>query len=99
LRWRHLPSAVSEAQAQSKTQLSLLGAESSYDVFDFSAAYNLNAVLQLRAGIDNVLDKDPVITGARSAADPQPTTGQGVTNPGFYNTLGRQFYIGAKAKF
>ncbi len=99
LRWRHLPSAVSEAQAQSAIQLSLLGAESSYDVFDFSAAYSLNSVLQLRAGIDNLLDKAPIITGARSAADPQPTTGQGVTNPGFYNTLGRQFYVGAKAKF
>jgi outer membrane receptor protein involved in Fe transport len=99
LRWRHLPSAVSEAQAQSTTQLSVLGAQTSYDVLDLSFAYNLNKTLQLRAGIDNLLDTPPIITGARSAADPQPTTGQGVTNPGFYDTLGRQLYVGVKAKF
>ena len=99
LRWRHLPSAVSEAQAQSTTPLSLLGAQSSYDIFDLSVGYNLTKSIQLRGGIDNLLDTPPIITGARSAADPQPTTGQGVTNPGFYDTLGRQFYVGVKAKF
>ncbi len=99
LRWRHLPSAVSEAQAQTTTQLTLLGAEESYDVIDFSAAFSLNSTVQLRAGIDNVFDTDPVITGTRTALDPQPTSGQGVTLPGYYNTLGRQFYVGARAKF
>jgi hypothetical protein len=40
-----------------------------------------------------------VITGRRTAQDPQPTSGAGVTEVGFYNVLGRQFYAGLKAKF
>jgi len=40
-----------------------------------------------------------VITGARTAQDPQPTSGAGVTEPGFYDVLGRQLYLGVKVKF
>ncbi len=76
-----------------------MGAQSSYDVFDFSASYSFNQSFQLRVGIDNVFDTPPVITGARNSHDPQPTDGAGVTEPGFYDVLGRQFYVGLKAKF
>ena len=53
----------------------------------------------LRMGMDNVFDKEPVITGARTALDPNPTSGQGTTEAGFYDILGRQFYVGVTAQF
>jgi len=99
LRWRHLPTAKSELQATSPLPVTTMGAESSYDVFDFSGAWTLNDTLQLRFGIDNLFDRQPVITGRRTAADPQPTSGAGVTEVGFYDVLGRQYYVGFKAKF
>ena len=75
------------------------GAEQNYDVFDFSGAWSLNDTLQVRFGIDNLFNTAPVITGRRTAQDPQPTSGAGVTEVGFYDVLGRQFYAGFKAKF
>jgi outer membrane receptor protein involved in Fe transport len=104
LRWRHLPSAVSVLQAEAAgtsaaSTITQLGATTSYDIFDFSASYSFNQSFQVRFGIDNVFDTPPVITGERTAKDPQPTSGAGVTEPGFYDVLGRQFYLGVKAKF
>jgi iron complex outermembrane receptor protein len=75
------------------------GAEKDYNIFDFSGAWNLNDTMQVRFGIDNLFDVSPVVTGRRTAADPQPTSGEGVTEVGFYDVLGRQFYAGFKLKF
>jgi iron complex outermembrane receptor protein len=99
LRWRHLPTARSELQATSTVPVTVMGAEKNYDVFDFSGAWNVNDTLQLRFGIDNLFNTPPVITGRRTADDPQPTSGAGVTEVGFYDVLGRQIYAGFKAKF
>jgi outer membrane receptor protein involved in Fe transport len=103
LRWRHLPKAKSALQAVldsttggTSTQL---GAEDSYDVFDASATWGINERTTLRMGVDNLFDTDPVITGARTALDPNPTTGQGTTEAGFYSILGRQLYVGVEAQF
>jgi outer membrane receptor protein involved in Fe transport len=99
LRWRHLPTARSELQATSTVPVTVMGAEKNYDVFDFSGAWTLNDTMQIRFGIDNLFNTPPVITGRRTAADPQPTSGAGVTEVGFYDVLGRQIYAGFKAKF
>ena len=101
LRWRHLPSAKSVLQQEATAGVTItqLGAQTSYDVFDFSASYAINENFQVRFGIDNLFDTPPVITGARTAQDPQPTSGAGVTEPGFYDVLGRQLYLGVKVKF
>jgi outer membrane receptor protein involved in Fe transport len=103
LRWRHLPKAKSALQAalDSTTggQATVLGAEESYDVFDMSATLGLGERTTLRFGVDNLFDTDPVITGARTALDPNPTTGQGTTEAGFYSILGRQLYVGIDAQF
>jgi outer membrane receptor protein involved in Fe transport len=99
LRWRHLPKAVSAVDATTTQPVTIMGAESDYDVFDFSAAWDVNEKTTLRMGMDNVFDKAPVITGRRTAGDPNPTSGQGTTEAGFYDILGRQFYLGVQAKF
>ncbi|MEJ1960291.1 MAG: hypothetical protein WDO56_01525 [Gammaproteobacteria bacterium] len=75
----------------------------------------------VRAGVDNLFDKDPVTTGqtlgypagtnlaavcnGRDSGCQVPTTytigssGQGTTSGGYYDTLGRRYYIGVKAQF
>ena len=99
MRWRHLPTAKSELQATTNLPVTVMGAERHYNIWDFSGSWNVNDILQLRCGIDNVFNVPPVITGRKSAGDPQPTDGAGVTEVGFYDVLGRQFYLGFKAKF
>ena len=103
LRWRHLPKAKSALQAVLDSTTggvsTQLGAEDSYDVFDASATWGISERTTLRMGIDNLFDKDPVITGARTALDPNPTTGQGTTEAGFYSILGRQVFVGVEAQF
>ena len=49
----------------------------------------------MRVGIDNLFDKEPLVVGA----NPGVTTASSTTNPGFYDVLGRRFYVGLKASF
>ena len=76
-----------------------LGAESSYDVFDLSGSYDLGQRTSLRYGIDNLFDTPAVCTGGRTAQDPHPAPCGGETEAGFYDILGRSFYVGAKVEF
>jgi hypothetical protein len=78
-------------------------------------------MISLRAGIDNLLDKQPVLT-AVSNGFPQgtdlkglctglvtgctaptsyslPNAALGTTNTGFYDVMGRRFFIAAKLNF
>ncbi len=108
LRWRHLPSAIDATQAvlnSSATgagpipQSTQLGAESSYDVFDLTGSWNATRRTTVRFGIQNLFDTPPVWTGGRTAADNNPSTGSGTTEAGFYDILGRQFFVGVNANF
>ncbi|HEX6997228.1 MAG TPA: TonB-dependent receptor [Gammaproteobacteria bacterium] len=99
LRWRHLPSAEAAQEATTTGPVVNLGAQEDYDVLDFSASWNVRDTVTLRFGIDNVLDEEPVITGGRNELDPNPTSGQGTTEAGFYDILGRQLFVGVKASF
>jgi outer membrane receptor protein involved in Fe transport len=93
----------------------------SYDTFDLSASWTINDTLSVRAGIDNLLDKQPVLTAA-SSGFPQgtnltalcagrvagctaptsytlPNAGLGTTNTGFYDVMGRRYFLGARVTF
>ncbi len=111
LRWRHLPTAIDAAQAAINANIkagtvpantppaTTLGAQESYDVFDLSGGYNLSERTSLRYGVDNLFDSLAVCTGGRSAADPHPAPCGGETEAGFYDILGRSFYVGVKVSF
>lgn len=92
----------------------------SYSVFDLSFNWNINDLITLRGGINNLLDEDPVITGqtrgypvgtdltAVCGGAPgcqNPTnfslgvSGAGMTNGGYYDTIGRRWFMGIKATF
>ena len=94
-----------------------------YSTFDFSFNWNVTEKYSIRAGVDNVFDKDPEIAGntantlgypagtnlaavcggAPGCQNPTtytlPSTGQGITSGGYYDTLGRRWYVGVKADF
>jgi outer membrane receptor protein involved in Fe transport len=65
----------------------------SVSYLDLSAIWTLNKVLSIRAGINNLLDKDPPVVAADYAG-----TGSGNVFPN-YDTLGREVFFGATLKF
>jgi len=98
LRWRHLPDAIDGEQVVSPTTTQR-GAEESYDVFDLTGTWTANGRTTLRFGIENLLDEQPVWTGRRAAGDVSPSTGSLTTEAGFYDILGRQYFVGVSASF
>jgi outer membrane receptor for ferrienterochelin and colicin len=93
LEWRHLPSVANSAKATTPTT-TIQGA-GSYDLFDLSASWSLNRTVTLRAGVDNLLDRDPEIVGYNAGV----TNAKGATAPGYYDILGRRYYAGVKLEF
>jgi outer membrane receptor protein involved in Fe transport len=96
LQWRHLPSAKSAIAAQVPTNTTL-GAPK-YDIFDLSGTLAVTRNIVFRFGVDNLFDKQPPLTG-RDPGAIFPTLPGGSYSPGYYDVLGRRFYLGAKAKF
>ncbi len=88
-RWQHLPSSGPDPSAGPTTQ----GAENAYNEVDMFARWGLNDTLELRGGINNLMDATPVWVGANST-----NRAVGSTNEN-YDTIGRRFYLGVKAKF
>jgi iron complex outermembrane recepter protein len=99
---------------------------SAYSTFDFSFNWNISNTYSVRAGVDNLFDKDPPTTGKQlgypadqwfgkladacggalgvlgcsaPTAYSLPNSGQGTTSGGYYDTLGRRYYVGVKATF
>lgn len=69
---------------------------SSVSYLDLSATYDMSGLgfgeMQLFAGIDNVMDKDPAIV-------PLNFISNAATNGAHYDVIGRKFYVGARMKF
>jgi len=98
LRWRYLPEVKNGAYVTNPAALQL--PTDDYNVFDAFASYTFNERFQLRAGIDNLLNTDPAIVGAVRAG---PTTladsNSASTLAGYYDTLGRRYYVGLRMDF
>ena len=94
LRWRHDPSAANAAGVIGPT--TLLGVKS-HDEFDLFGSWKVNNTYSLRAGVDNLLDRDPEIFGIdTSTASPNSSRGTTLYD---YDSIGRRFYVGIKARF
>ena len=63
------------------------------DYLDLSAIWEINDKFTLRGGATNVLDKDPPMVGTEISG-----TGSANTYPTF-DTLGRQIFLSATARF
>ncbi len=90
--WRHLPSVRNAAAAQLPT--TTIQPTVHYDDFDLFSSYTWDRY-SVRFGINNLLDKNPPVVGA----NPGTTTASSTTNPGFYDVLGRRYFVGLKASF
>lgn len=65
--------------------------------FDVSAFWDVNEFVELRAGVNNVLDNDPPLLPQYG---PTPTTNtEGNTVAGVYEAAGRFVFVGAKFSF
>lgn len=68
-----------------------LGAKS---YFALSAVWNITEQLELRGGVDNVLDSEPPIIGVDRAG----VSADNNTFPGLYDALGRRYFLGLRWK-
>ena len=68
----------------------------SFSYFDVTATWRIKDKLTFRAGVNNILAKDPPILS--SAYTPLPY-GNGNTFPNVYDSLGRQIFVGVTADF
>src|SRR6267378_2836336 len=101
LTWRHIDKVKNEGlnsspllNAPTDNTDKELGAR---DYFDIAATWNVSKIFTLRAGINNIFDKDPPIVSS-ILADPA-IFGNGNTFPQMYDTLGRLIFISGIAKF
>ena len=84
-RWRFTP-RTRDVTCASKCQAPDTPSHSTFDLF---GSYELTKAVQLTAGVDNLLDKDPPIVGGVL----------GNTNLGEFDVVGRQVYAAVRAKF
>jgi len=93
LRHRFLPSIESVAYATSPT--TTVEGAGSYQMLDIFGSISLGEHVQLRGGIDNVLDIEPEIVGRT----PGVTEAAGTTNPQYYDVLGRRYFLSLQLNF
>lgn len=86
LMWRHL----GEVDDRNKDGVDL----EDIDYFDLSALWEVNDNIQLRAGINNLFDREPPIAG--NGAGP---ASNGNTYPGLYDALGRYGFLAVSLSF
>jgi outer membrane receptor protein involved in Fe transport len=96
--WRFLPSVENRDEAINPA--STVQGTGSYSLFNLYGSYSLGN-MTFRAGVDNVLDKEPLVVGlnAGNAAGVGRDSNSDQTHPGFYDPLGRRYYVGMKVSF
>lgn len=99
LTWRYI-SSVKISQTSDQPALSGSYAElnrvlKSRNYFDLSAAYQIRENVSLRAGVNNLFDKDPPLTTTAAIED----GGNGNTYPQFYDATGRYLFGSIQVTF
>ncbi len=69
-----------------------------YDYFDITAVWHVWENVELRAGVNNVFDKNPPILDSNTFGISSPPFGNGNTYPGVYDPLGRMIFVGGTVK-
>jgi outer membrane receptor protein involved in Fe transport len=70
-----------------------------YSYLDLSGTWKVRDAVTLRAGVNNVLDKDPPFLESNTFPASGPPFGNGNTYPGTYDALGRTIFFGLTADF
>ena len=99
LSWRHIGgtrlSSLTDNPLLSAPQTFVNSKINAYNYFDLSLTQTINKKLTLRAGVNNLFDKDPPLL----AAGLLQLFGNGNTYPGVYDALGRTIFVGATVNF
>jgi iron complex outermembrane recepter protein len=90
--WRYLPSIKDESAARNPA--TRVFPVDSYQLLNLFAGYVVNDKMDIRLGVDNLLDEDPLVVGAQ----PGDNNAE-VTRPDYFDILGRRAYIGVKFQF
>ncbi len=111
LQWRHITGAKLDVNTANPVLNALCGSTSSqpcpdpadaripdYDYFDLSAAWEATKGIEIRAGVNNILDKDPPVYDSTFYGVSSPPFGNGNTYPGVYDSLGRVMFVSVTAK-
>ena len=99
LSWRHIDqvklSSLSDNTFLAGTPSVINRKISAYNYIDLAGTVAVGEGLQLRAGMNNLFDKDPpaIASGILSSF------GNGNTYPGVYDVLGRTLFVGATVNF
>ncbi|HYM35671.1 MAG TPA: TonB-dependent receptor, partial [Steroidobacteraceae bacterium] len=101
LTWRYLDAVkLDNNDPDPSLHFSAFGAYNAFDrrlpsfsYFDLAAAWKINEGFELRAGINNLLDKDPPL------ATFEITSGGAANTYSTYDALGRQLFLAFTAKF
>ncbi|HTQ35444.1 MAG TPA: TonB-dependent receptor [Steroidobacteraceae bacterium] len=96
LQWQHLPKIKSSESALNPA--TTISGAPAYDLFGVNGSWHFTDKAMLRAGIDNIFNKAPPISGVNSAPPPGTLAGGGI-NVGTYDALGRRYYLGARVTF
>jgi len=91
LTWRHINAVDVENKEEAEPADQRLGAR---DYLDLSGAFRINKFFTFRAGVNNLFDRDPPVSGIVAA-----TLGNGNTYPQVYDSLGRKIFMNLTAKF
>lgn len=87
LTWRHLSAMKDLTRISTPTRA--LPNTKSYDLFDLLANYRLGDKYVFTAGVNNLFDANPRLSGGQ----------QGVVLTRLYDVLGRRYFVGVKASF
>lgn len=98
LRWQYLDGVKQDAIAIGGTDPADFAKTSigSYSYFDLSGNYDINEIWSVRAGIDNLFDRDPPIVGNEYGGTVENS---GNTYPSVYDPIGRYYTVGVTARF
>jgi outer membrane receptor protein involved in Fe transport len=100
-KWRYMSSTALDTNS-AQTALNNKSFDSvdakipAYNYFDVSAAYKLFGNYTIRAGVNNIMDKDPPVLS--QTAVPTAAATNGNTYSGVYDVLGRTFFMSFNAK-
>ena len=101
LTWRHIDKVKNELTSSDPLLAGSIPATdevlSARDYFDLAGQWNINKTFSLRAGVNNLFDKDPPII-SNTSANPA-IFGNGNTFPQVYDALGRLIFVNLTMKF
>ena len=98
LRWQYIDDLTQDAVALGVADASDYAVPNidSYNYFDLFASYALTEQIELRAGINNLMDEKPPIVGNEYGGTAENS---GNTYPATYDPVGRSGFIGLNAHF